>query len=101
MAGDAEQLHQHDPDHLDPVGYLDAGQFLHRQHVGQVVHHTAQVVDAVGVGDVGVPGLAFAHLFGAPVVVADVGHGVHDLFAVQLQDDAKHAVGAGVVAARD
>ena len=67
---------------------------LDRQHVGQVVHHAAQVVDAIGVGDVGVPGLALAHLFGAAVVKADVGHGIDDLLAVELQDDAQDAVGA-------
>ena len=97
VADDAEQLAQHDPDHLHPIRHFDAGQLLDGQHVGEVVHHAAQVVDAVGVGDVGVPGLALAHLLGAAVVVADVGHGVDDLLAVQLEDDAQDAVRAGVL----
>ena len=84
----------------DAVGHLDAGQLLDRQDVGQVVHHPAEVVHAVGVGDVGVPGLALAHLLGAAVVEADVGHGVDDLLAVELQHDAEDAVGAGVLRAR-
>ena len=72
MADDAEQLGQHDADDLGAVGHLDAGQLLHGQDVGQVVHHAAEVVDAVGVGNVGVPGLPLAHLLGAAVVEADV-----------------------------
>ena len=97
MAGDAEQLRHHDADDLGAVGNLDAGQLLHRQHVGQVVHHAAQVVDAIGVGDVRVPGLPLGHLLGAAVVVADVRHGVDDLLAVELQHDPQHAVRAGVL----
>jgi sugar/nucleoside kinase (ribokinase family) len=45
---------------------------FYRQHVRQVVHHPAEVVDTVGVGDEAVPGLALGHLLGATVVVADV-----------------------------
>ena len=100
VAGDAEHFRQHHPDDLDPVGHFDAGQFFHRQHVRKVVHHAAQIIDAVGVGNIAVPGLALGHLLGATVVVADVGHAVDDLFTVQLQDDAEGAVGTGVVGAQ-
>ena len=97
VAGNPEQLRQHDANDLGPVRHLDARQCFHRHDIGQVVHHPAQVVDAVGIGNEGVPGLALAHLFGAPVVVADVGHRVDHHFAVQLQRDAEYTVHRGVV----
>ena len=87
----------HDADDLRAVRHLDARQLLDGQHVGQVVHHAAQVVDAVGVGDVGVPRLPLAHLLGAAVVVADVRHGVDDVLAVELEDDAQDAVRPGML----
>ena len=100
VAGDAEEFRHHDADHLGPIRHLDAGHLLDRHHVGQVVHHPAEVVHPVSVGDVGVPGLPLAHLLGAPVVVADVRHRIdHDL-AVKLQGNAEHAVNAGVVGAQ-
>ena len=79
---------------MTAVRHFDARQLFHRQHVGQVVHHPAQVIDAVGVGDVGMPGLALAHLFRAAMVKANLGHGIDDLLAVELQHDAKYAVHA-------
>ncbi len=97
VADDPEQLAQHHPDDLGPGGQLDARQLLHRQQVGQVVQHAAEVIHPVGVGNIGVPTLALAHLLGPAVVVADVGHGADDLLPVQLQDHPQHAVGAGVV----
>ena len=84
VAGDAEELDHHHADGVDAVGHLDAGQLLDREQVGEVVHHPAQVVDAVGVGNVGVPGLALTHLFLAAVVIADVGREIDDLLAAQL-----------------
>ena len=85
---------------LRPVGHLDAGQLLHGQHVGEVVHHAAQVVDAVGVGDVGVPGLALAHLLGAAMVEADVAAPASTISSPSsCSDDAQHAVRAGVLRA--
>ncbi len=49
VAGDPEELGHHDADDVDLLGHLDAGQLLDREHVRQVVHHAAEVVDAVGV----------------------------------------------------
>ena len=85
VADDAKQLRQHDADHLGARRDLDAGEFLDRREIGQVVHHAAEVIDPVGVGNVGVPGLALTHFFGAAMVKADFGNGVDDLFAIELQ----------------
>ena len=101
MADDPEQLGQHDADHLHAVRHLDPGQLLDGQDVGQVVHHAAEIIDAVGVGDVGVPGLTLAHLLGAAMVIADIGNGVDDFLTVELQHDPKHAMHARMVAGRD
>ena len=70
---------------------------LYCGEIGQVVHHAAQVVDAVGVGNVGVPGLALAHLFGAAMMKADLGNGVDDLFAIELHHNAQDTVRAGML----
>ena len=97
VAGDAEQLAQHHADDLHAFGHHDARHLLQRHDIGQVVHHAAQIVDAVGIGNEGVPGLPLTHLLGAAVVVADVRHGVHKDLAIQLQRNAEHAVHAGVI----
>lgn len=99
MAGDTEELGQHHADGVDLLWHLDAGQLLDREHVRQVVHYPAEVVDAVGVGDEAVPGLALGHFLGATVVVADVRYAVDDLFTVQLQDDTERTVRGRVVGA--
>ena len=99
MARDAEQLAQHDPDHFHPVRHLDARECLDGEQVREVVHHSAEIVDAIGVRDVGMPRLTLAHLLGAAVVIADVGNRVDDLLAAQLQHDAQDAVRAGMLRA--
>ena len=84
VAGDAKKLGHHHADYLHPVGHFDAGQLFHCQHIGEVVHNPAQIVDAVGIGNIGMPGLALAHFFGAAVVKADIRHGVDDFLAIEL-----------------
>ena len=74
VAGDAEHFRQHDADDLGPVRHLDPGHLFNRHHVGQVVHHAAEVIDPVGIGNERVPGLTLRHLFRTAVVVADVGN---------------------------
>jgi len=92
-----KNFHQHHPDRLDALRHLDAGEFFQRQHIGQIVHDPTEIIDAVGIGNIAVPGLTLAHLLGATVVVADVRDAVDHLFAIQLQHDTKGAVGRGVV----
>src|SRR5215469_2868567 len=65
MTDDAKQLRHHYPDYLPARRYFNASQFFKSGEVGEVVHHSAKVVDAVGVRNVGVPALAFSHLLGA------------------------------------
>jgi hypothetical protein len=43
--------------------------------------------------------LPFPHLLGAAMVVADVGNAVHDLLAVELEDNAQHAVSSRMLRA--
>ena len=97
MRADAEKFRHHDADGLDAIRHLDARELLDRQHIGQVVHHPAQIVDPVGVRNEAVPGLALGHLLRATMVVADVGHRVDDLLAIELQHDAKRAMRGGVI----
>src|SRR4029453_7532635 len=97
MADNAEQLREHHANHLGTGRYLDARQRLHRHQVGQVVHHTAEVVHTIGVGYVGVPGLALAHFFRAAMMKADLRNRIDDLFAIELHHNAQGAVGAGML----
>ncbi len=99
VAIDAEQFGQHHADHVHAIRHGDPGQFFHRQHVWHLVDAAAEVFDTVGVRDVAVPGLAFAHFLRAAVVVADVRHAVDDLFAIQLQNNTECAVSGRVVRA--
>ncbi len=88
-----------DADDLGAGRDLDAHEPLDGDGVAQVVAHGGEVVGAVGVGqEVLVPdGLAL--LLEAGVQVAEVGVGGDDGLAVELDDDAQHAVGGGVVGA--
>ena len=94
-----EQLGEHDPNHLRAGRHGDAGKLLDRHDIGKVVHHPAEVVDAIGVGDVGVPCLALAHLFGGTMMKPDLRDRVDDLLALELEDDAEHAMHARMVGA--
>jgi hypothetical protein len=99
VADNAKQLRQHHANNLGARRYLDTGQHLDRREIGQVVQHAAQVVYAVGIRDVAVPGLALAHLLGSTMVEADFGNGVDDLLAIELQRDAQDSVRARVLGA--
>ena len=70
---------------------------LNGHQIGHVVHHAAQIIDPVGIGDVGMPGLPLSHLFRAAVMETDLRHRIHDFLAVKLQDDAQHSMGSGML----
>ena len=78
---------------------LHPQQLLHRQAVGQVVGHGAEIVDAVGHGHDLLIELRFAGLLDAGVQIADVGHDAHDGFAVDFQQQPQHAVRRGMLRA--
>ena len=78
--------------HCARVRNLQPQQLLHRQAVGEVVGHGAEIVDAVGQRHDLLVELRLAGLLDAGVQVADVGHDAHDGFAIDLQHQAQHAV---------
>jgi len=84
VTGDAEELAHHDADHLGTFRHFNARQFFHRQQVRQVVVYTTKVIDAVGIGNIGMPRLPLGHLLCAAMVKPDIGHGIHDIFSIEL-----------------
>src|SRR6185295_5132694 len=92
MTRKTKELRHHHANHLHSVGHFDAGKLLNCQNVGEVVHHSPQVVDAIRVGNERMPGLSLAHLLGAAMVVANIGYCVDNLLAVKLQHYAEHSV---------
>ena len=97
VAGNAEHFRHHHPNRLHPVRHLDAGQLFGRQHIGQVIHHPAGVVNAVGVGDEAMPGLALGHFLRTPVVIADIRDAVDNFLTIQLQHNTEGTMGGGMV----
>ena len=85
VVGQPRQLGDDDADVLAAPGRLDPQQLLDRLVPGDVVGHRRDVVHAVGDGDVLVVVQRFAELLEAGVQVADVGHGLDDPLAFQLQ----------------
>lgn len=75
----AEEFRQHNADNLRTARDVDAGQALDRQHIRKIVLHATEVIDAVGIGDICVPGLDFPHLFRATVMEADLTHEIGNL----------------------
>ena len=99
MAGDAAQLgDDHAEDHR-LFGHLHLDELFDRQRQAEIHVHPGQVVHAVGVGNPLRRREVLADLLGAAVQVADVRrHLVHD-FAVGPQQQAQHAVRAGMLRA--
>ncbi len=97
MAGDAGQFGQDDANDLRPRRRLDAQQLLDRQDVAQIVGHRRQVVHPVGHDQRLGVGLGLHVLFDAGVQEADIRGQIDDGFAVQLHQQAQHAVGAGML----
>ena len=90
---------EHHADHLGARRNRDPGQLLHGHEVREIVHHAAQVIHAVGVRNIGMPGLALAHLLRAAVMESDLGHGIDDLLAVELNHNPQDAVRARMLRA--
>src|SRR5579872_1847479 len=71
---------------------LDSRQLFVSHEISEVVHHSAEIINAVGVGNIGVPGLALAHLLRAPMMKADLRNAVNNDFAIELQNNSQHAM---------
>ena len=99
VTDDPKQFGQHHADHLGARRNRDTRQFLHGRKVSEIVHHAAQVIHAVGVRNIGMPGLALAHLLRAAVMESDLGHGIDDLLAVELNHNPQDAVRARMLRA--
>ena len=86
------QFHEEHTDVLGAFGDFELEELFDRERVAQVVAHRGEVVDAVGERDDLRIELGFAGFFDAGVQVANVGRERDDGFAVQLDDEAEHAV---------
>ncbi len=93
---DAGQLAADDADDLAARRDGPAHELFDRERVGDVVGQRREVIEPVRVGDELVVGHVLGDLFVAAMEVADVGDGLGDDLAVELQQDAQHAVGARV-----
>ena len=94
---DAREFRADDADVFAPRRHVHAQQFLHGVRVGDVVGQRREVIEAVGVRNE----LRVRHVLGdffvAAMQVTDIGPGVDDLFAVQLEHEPQHAVRARVL----
>lgn len=78
---------------------LDAQQLLDGHDIGVLVAHHGHVVQAVHVGQRLDEGLVLGQLLGGAVQQADMRVGALDDFAVELEDQAQHAVRGRVLRA--
>ena len=92
VAGDAAQLGQDHADVLRARRRFHVQQLLDRLAIAQPVGDRGHVIHAVHVGIEHRVGAVLADLLHAAMQVADDALGAQNLFAVQLEDDAQHAV---------
>ncbi|MDQ0986245.1 hypothetical protein QFZ71_003528 [Streptomyces sp. V2I9] len=94
VRGEPVELHQQDAQDGGPVGdlLLDAEELLDAQAVRRLVEERRQVVHARDEGGALRPAAEFEVLLDARVEVADAAAGLGDGLAVDLQDEAEHAV---------
>ena len=92
VAGDAVQLAGEDPDVFGAARDLDIEQLLEGHDRRPLVEQRADVLERVRVADGLVVVGVLAQLLDAAVEVAQDRIEVHDLLAVELEDDPEHAV---------
>ena len=97
MAAQPEHLRQHNANGLRSCRHLDPCHLLYRHDIGQIIHDPTEVIDAVGIGNIGVPGLALSHLFGTAMVVTNIRDRINENFAVQLQGYPECTMHTGMV----
>ena len=99
VAGDAVQLAGQDADVVGPPRHGHVEQLLGGQHRHVLAEHRGDVLERVAVADDHVPVAVLADLLHAAVEVAQHGVQVDDPLAVDLEDDAQHAVRRGMLRA--
>src|SRR5690349_19153994 len=92
MAGDAIQLSKNGADVPRPGRGLDIQQLLDSLTVAQPVRDRRNIIHAVYVWVELHPGAVLGNLFDSAVQVADDAIRAQNLFAIELQYDAQHAV---------
>ena len=97
VAGDPVELAGEDPDVLRPSRHLQVEELLEGEHRAPLVEERADVLEGVHLADDLVVVGVLAQLLDAAMEVAQDRVEVDDLLAVDLEDDAQHAVGGGVL----
>ena len=97
VIADPRQLGDDHADVLAARGQLDVQQLLDRVVPGHLVHRRADVVLAVDDRHVLVEVEVLAQLLEAGVQIADVGRGLDDPLAVELEDQPQGRVGGGML----
>ena len=97
MTGNPEQFTHHDPDNLCPLRHLNTRQLFYRQQIRQVIVDPPEVINPVGVWNVGVPRLALGHFFGAAMMKTNIRYRIHNILTVQLKNYSENAVCARVL----
>ena len=99
MTGHAVQFGQNDADVLGARRRFDVEKFFDGLAVSQAVRDRGDVVHAVDVGIEHRVGAVLGNFFDAAVQVSDDALEAHDLFAVESQNHAEHAMGRGMLRA--
>src|SRR5262249_49602441 len=89
---DARQLARHHPQHLAPLGDLDAEQPFGAERKGDVVPGRVEVILTIRPRDYLIVLPILADLLETAVQVADVRNAPHHRLAVELEHQAQHAV---------
>ena len=94
---DAAELGIQDADIFGPFRHFTAQQLFHRQREGMLLVHRRAIIKPVKIGDRLQVSLVFNQLFGAPVEQPDMRVETLDHLAVQLHNQAQHAVSRGML----
>ena len=93
MIDEAREFAHDDAQILGTLGHGEAGELFHREAVGPVVGHRAEVVEAVGVGQRAPVGGGLGDLLVIAVKVTEDGLEADDALAFELHVHAEDAVG--------
>ena len=95
----SRDLSEQGADKLGALRNLNVQQLLDTQREALLVGHHGDVIEPVEVGQGLQVGLVLDQLLGATMEQADVRVGANDLLALQLKDQAQHAVGGRMLGA--